>query len=57
MGLKFKRRLRRIFSLYNIAIFLCIVISLVSLYLFFKPNLKFWGQTYKEVDGVKISTN
>ena len=52
--MKLKRKLRRIFSFYNIAIFLCIVISLVSLYLFFRPNLSFFNTTYKEVDGVKI---
>lgn len=52
--MKLKRKLRRIFSFYNIAIFLCIVISLVSLYLFFRPNLNFFSTTYKEVDGVKI---
>lgn len=54
MKLKLKRKLRRIFSIYNILIFICIVVSLVSLYLFFKPNLNFFGMKYKEVDGVKI---
>ena len=54
MKLRLKRKLRRIFSIYNILILLCIVISLVSLYLFFKPDLNFFSLKYKVVDGVKI---
>ena len=56
MKLKVKRKLKRIFSLYHIALFLCIVISLVSLYFFFRPDLNFdfFSTSYKEVDGVKI---
>ena len=54
MKLRLERKLRRIFSIYNILILLCIVISLVSLYLFFKPDLNFFSFKYKVVDGVKI---
>lgn len=38
---KFTRKLKRIFNLYNLAIIVCIVVILVSLFVIFKPNIKF----------------
>lgn len=49
---KFNKKLKRIFSLYNLAIVACIVVIVVSLFIIFKPNIKFsfnFGNTNKVV--------
>ena len=55
---KTKRKLRRIFSFYHIAIFLCIVISLVSILAFFGKDIgnipNPFVTKYKIVNDVKV---
>lgn len=36
--MKINRKLRRVFNLYNIAIFICIIVILIALYIFFAPE-------------------
>lgn len=52
---KTKRKLKRIFSFYHIAVALCIIVSVVSIIMFIKPDFSSWFATkYKIVDGVKV---
>lgn len=52
---KIRRKLKRIFNLYNLLILVCITVTVVSIVLFIKPDFTSWfGTKYKEVDGVKI---
>lgn len=39
--MKMNRKLKRIFSTYNIAIFVCIALITISLFIIFKPNKKY----------------
>lgn len=55
MKLKIKRKLRRIFNLYNLLILICVIVTAVSIFYFVNPDFTSWfGTKYKEVDGVKI---